>query len=394
MSFNFPIKRQNHRVHPCQSEQKLELLKVLIEANSDKEIVVLTCKESAPIIEANKNVTVFEDKTLPSKAEKKYDLLISFDLPNSVKEYMLRIVHVKTAAVILLDTDEQHKLYPIETVLGRTILQEIITGFDSTPKVIEVIEEKESFKQRKEFKRDDRNFNDSKREYKPRDNRDAKPRENRDDKTDRKPRQDRDGAKPWDKKRETSKYIGDDENGKPMFSAKSRERNHRYDGTAKSDHEKADYKAKQKRARSYNDDKKPWDKSKSEGRSEKKPWDKSSSDKKPWDKSKSEGRSEKKPWDKSSSDKKPWDKSKSEGRSEKKPWDKSGSDKKPWDKSKSEGRSEKKPWDKKTDDDRGGKKPWDKPSGDKKSWDNERKPYAPKKTGKKIVIKSLKLPKK
>ena len=47
--------------------------------------------------------------------------------------------------------------------------------------------------------------------------------------------------------------MGKDENGKPIFSGKSGERNHRYDGTPKSDDEKR------------NSSKKPFNKSKSYG---------------------------------------------------------------------------------------------------------------------------------
>ncbi len=271
-SFKFPLKRQNHRVHPCKAEKKLELLSKLIDKNADKSIVVLTCNDTNTIISAlkNENIAVFNDSELSQNVTKKYDLLISFDLPQSVKLYMLRILHVESEALILLDPSEQHILYPIETVLKRVILQEIVEGFDPTPVVEEVIEKK--FESKKSFDRDKKSFDKAKRkdtqgdrsvkkEWKPRDN--SKPYQTAKSNDDR---------KPWDKKKPKSKYIGDDENGKPMFSAKSGERNHRYSGEAKSDAEKAEYKAKQNRARSYDKDKKPWE--------NKKPY---SNDKKPSD---------------------------------------------------------------------------------------------------------------
>ena len=299
MSFNFPIKRQNHRVHPCKVEQKLELLSKLIDKNADKNIVVITCKDTNSITASlkNNNVTVFNDSELSQEVTKKYDLLISFDLPQSVKLYMLRILHVESEALILLDPSEQHILYPIETVLKRVILQEIIEGFDPTPVVEEVIEKK--FEPKKSFDRDNKSFDRDKRkdtrgdksfkkEWKPRDN--SKPYGDKKTSYDKKPYEgskkpyegskSNDDRKPYSgTKKPKSKYVGDDEYGKPMFSAKSGERNHRYSGEAKSDSEKADYKAKQSRARSYDKDKKPWE--------NKKPYsnDRKPSDRKPTPKS-------------------------------------------------------------------------------------------------------------
>jgi hypothetical protein len=49
--------------------------------------------------------------------------------------------------------------------------------------------------------------------------------------------------------KEESKYLGKDENGKAIFSGKTRDRNHRYDGTPKSESEKREEAAKKPKKR-------------------------------------------------------------------------------------------------------------------------------------------------
>ncbi len=286
------LKRHNHRVHPCQTEKKQELLHLLLEKHKEKNILVVTCGTPEDIKLSN-NVTVMNDDDLLKTPELLVELLISYDLPQKGIEYMARIAHAMTYALILLDQEEEKLLYPIETLLGRTIMQEPIDGFG--PAIIV----------KKEFVKKEFTPRDEKKEYKPRSNdtrgekkkfgdkpfRDDKPRSNKpydkdkkDEKSgfkkpyDRDKKEDKFGAKkPWDKekkdgksdfkkpydkdKKETksdfkkpydknakpdfkkpydrdkkdSKFLGKDENGKAIFSGKSGERNHRYDGSKRED---------------------------------------------------------------------------------------------------------------------------------------------------------------
>ena len=57
------------------------------------------------------------------------------------------------------------------------------------------------------------------------------------------------------RKKGEARYLGKDENGKPLFSGKSGERNHRHDGTPKSDEEKRS--AKRPGGEKKRNDKKP-----------------------------------------------------------------------------------------------------------------------------------------
>ena len=112
-------------------------------------------------------------------------------------------------ALILLDAKEQSKLYPIETVLKRVIKQEIIEGFEYEQDLkLTIAQEK------------------PKREYAFKTDTEDKA------KADKKPY---DKSKQWGKKEKApNKFLGKDENGKALFSGKSGDRNHRYDGTQKS----------------------------------------------------------------------------------------------------------------------------------------------------------------
>lgn len=128
------VKRQNHRVHLCSPERKDELLELLLERNAELSILVVTTNEAETIRSAvgSENVTVLSDEEL-LECELKFDLLISYDLPQSPRLYAERLVHAKTHALVLLDPNEQKLLYPIETLLGRTLMKEPISGFDPAP---------------------------------------------------------------------------------------------------------------------------------------------------------------------------------------------------------------------------------------------------------------------
>jgi len=253
------IKHNNHRIHPCISHKKLELLNLLISQNKEQSIVVVAANNSQIIKDAleNKGILVKNDEEIMKTPELTYEILISYDLPPTGIEYLARVAHATQKAIILLDSHEQNHLYPIETLLGRTIKQEIIPGFE--PEVI--IEKKTAFtkstkSQEKAEAEGKREFQsrDDKREFKPRgDKKEFKP---RDDKKEFKPKFDKSDRKPydkdkkddkkgsyskdfkksdsWDKKdKKKNQFLGKDENGKAIFSGKSGDRNHRHDGTQK-----------------------------------------------------------------------------------------------------------------------------------------------------------------
>jgi hypothetical protein len=390
-STTITIKRFNHRVHPCDRSQKLALLKHLVALHSDKEIVIIAARDIAELeqeLDAD-NVTLKSDKELIENTKFQCDMIISLDLAENPESYIKRLSQTKTFALLLADDKEQQELYEIETVMKRTLTKEIISGFEPVSHKLAEAETK-GLKVRQALNIEKQTLRDDKRA--------------------------RQQNGPSSKKREESKYLGKDENGKPIFSGKSRERNHRHDGTPKDESEKQ-YTPKPSASadNAQSGERKPWDKTSVEQKpwdkpaGDKKPWDKTTGDKKPWDKA----AGDKKPWDKTAGDKKPWDKKPGEKKAwdkpagEKKPWDKTAGDKKPWDKKPGEKKAwdkpagDKKPWDKTAGDKKpwdkkpGEKKSWDKPAGDKKPWDkkestNTAERSAPKRSGRIIRIPTVK----
>ncbi len=168
------IKRKNHRVHPCKSDKKEELLNLLISRNPEQNILIITANDPQAIqnVEKANNVIIKSDIALADCKELMCDILISVDLPQSVDAYMVRLSHATKEALILLDAQEQKQLYPIETAMGRTIQEEIISGFE-TDEILALRREKEYKEQGKELRStgqlDDRNARDNRR--KPRDKR-------------------------------------------------------------------------------------------------------------------------------------------------------------------------------------------------------------------------------
>jgi hypothetical protein len=218
------IKHNKHHVHPCPSDKKLSLLNLLISKYSDMEILIVRANSLDVIKEAvtADNVTILSDDELKN-SDMTYELLISYDLPATPALYINRLFCATKMALILLDAKEQKKLYPIETVLKRVIKQEIIEGFeyeeDQKLKIAPVEKPKEyEFKKTYEEKP---KFDKSKKD----DYKSDKPK--RDNSSENK-------SKTWEKKDKTpNKFLGKDENGKALFSGKSGDRNHRYDGTPK-----------------------------------------------------------------------------------------------------------------------------------------------------------------
>jgi hypothetical protein len=182
------IKRHNHRVYFCTSERKNELIDVLIASHSSMSIAIVTTLA----LELPEHITVAAEITSA------FDLIIVYDLPQDSEAYINRLSFANQFVFMLLAPEEQNVLYPIETILGRTLVQERLEGF------AQPIPAKEK-PNTERHAHDNRNQSDHKRSHS--------------------------GRKP-------SGFVKKDENGKPIFSKKSGERNHRYDGTPKSEDEK------------------------------------------------------------------------------------------------------------------------------------------------------------
>ena len=203
-SNSITIKHGNHRIYPCITDKKSELVNQIISQNSTLNILVVTSNNTKDIKDAleDKTILVKSDDELANEVELKCELLISYEIPKKATTYLSRVSHTTQKAVALVDLNEQKNLYPIETILGRTIKQEVIQGYE--PQAI--VEKKTAFtKSTKSQKKAQEN---EKKEFK-------KP--NKWAKKDKKP----------------NKFLGKDENGKAIFSGKSGDRNHRYDGTPK-----------------------------------------------------------------------------------------------------------------------------------------------------------------
>ena len=253
------IKRQNHRIHPCSTTRKTELLNFVIAQNPNRSILIVTAYAPKAIeVVENKNVTIVSDSDIASPGETMYDIVISYDLPDKAIIYMTRYARAKEFAIILLGAEDQKHLYAIETLFGRTITQEPVAGFEPNFGIAVEQKNKEDMAEQRAKREEERarpsrapkrdfkpKREDSRGEFKPpRD--DTRPEFKRAERDDSRPaRKPYEGNKteskssnPWDKKARTTEFLGKDENGKPIFGTKTRERNHFHDGTPRSDAEK------------------------------------------------------------------------------------------------------------------------------------------------------------
>jgi len=212
------IKPNNHRIYKCPTDKKIELLNKIISENLHDNLLIVCSKDMQMIKDAltDKSIKVIEDRELIKDKELSCDFLISFDMPIKNIVYMARIAKAKEKAVMLLDESEQAELYQIEMLLGRVIKQESVEGFEyekPVPKPERYGKKPLSKEQIKEV---------AKQRY------EAKTQMPQEKTYDKKS----DPFDKWDKKKKTpNKFLGKDENGKAIFSGKSGERNHRYDGT-------------------------------------------------------------------------------------------------------------------------------------------------------------------
>lgn len=128
------VKRHNHRIHPCETSKKQELLKHLTTLHSDKSVLIISSANSGTTEIEDKKITLSNDLSLQELADRQWDILISFDLPAKAEDYLTRFSRAKEMALILFDDKEQTLLYPIEKLLGKNIKQEIIKGFEPKAK--------------------------------------------------------------------------------------------------------------------------------------------------------------------------------------------------------------------------------------------------------------------
>ena len=231
---NITLKRHNHRVHPCPNEKKEALLKLLLEKNVDKNIFVVTAAKSE-LTSQQANVTFLSDEELNQSPELQCDLLISYDLPLKSLQYMNRLSHTTTYALVLVNSSEEKLLHPIETLIGRTIMQENIEGFSEVKfnKQAQPVKKDSKEERKRKFLADDMDDEKSFKSKSPYDTKKKKPWSDKakisyDDSSEEGEK------KSWDKKpKKENKYLGRDESGKAKFSGKSGERNHHFDGTPK-----------------------------------------------------------------------------------------------------------------------------------------------------------------
>jgi hypothetical protein len=208
----------------------MELLNRLIEENATAEIVVMTAQDPAHIKNnlENKEIKVLQDRELVQNKELECDIVIGFDMPIKNIVYMARAGKAKEKSFMLLDESEQKDLHFIEMLLGRAMKQEVVEGFgypekseapkEPKAKKLSKDEIKEVAKKRFEKSTQEKPAFDAKKKF-------DKPK--KEFKKSDKPKDER-----WAKKKKApNKFLGKDENGKAIFSGKSGERNHRYDGT-------------------------------------------------------------------------------------------------------------------------------------------------------------------
>ncbi|WP_294920098.1 hypothetical protein, partial [Sulfuricurvum sp.] len=257
-----PIKRQNHRIHPCNRPRKNELIHFLIDRNAGKTILIATSNDAGelPALFAGKNITVLSDAELAKTPDLRCEVLISYDLPEKAIVYMSRYARAREYALITLDEEDQKRLYPIELLNGRTITQEVVKGFEPDFGIAVGNQQKAEAKARRE-EREARDAQD------PR-NRDKKP--VRDTRPERK-RDEGDGFSAKKQYNSKPRFVGKDENGKPIFEGKTRERNHYIDGTPRSDAEKATRTPYSSKPKFFSDKEKSSDERKPSDR-EKKPY--------------------------------------------------------------------------------------------------------------------------
>jgi len=172
MSLNTTVKRQYHLVHQCSLSQKLALLKALIKKRKELNVLIVKTDESVELdgLTESENVTIMSDEEVAGESELKCDVLISYNLPQNAEDYLVRLACATQEALILLDTNEQKQLHAIERLLGRSLIQEIVPGFEPTKTLAEQkreLQNKKYGKTSKPFVKEVRNSYPKKDDKKP-----------------------------------------------------------------------------------------------------------------------------------------------------------------------------------------------------------------------------------
>ena len=203
MLSSITIKRNHHWLYHSEPSRKQEMLTQLISQYADKSILIVVSHKENFSLEVAENITVKTDDEIIDEDAQQFDLIIHADLPAEASQYIKRLSCAKELSLGLLLAKESQLLYQIETMLGRTILQKHLEGFEP----VKTVEEEYP-------KKSERTFNN-------RSERDQKPRPD-----------------------------------------KRRQRNHHKDGTVRSEEERAEYQVRRaqsgKKQKPYND-KKPFD---------------------------------------------------------------------------------------------------------------------------------------
>ncbi len=154
------IKRHNHRVLPCNTERKIELINFLIKNNSDLYIVIVAKEAIKDFkdISLNEKIKVTTDKEWDDTITAEFDMLINYDLPEDAQIYLKRLELAKEYSLVLLEPSEHATLYPIETALGRVLVQDIIKVFETTQskemKKVQAKKDKKSKRYAEEIKKE------------------------------------------------------------------------------------------------------------------------------------------------------------------------------------------------------------------------------------------------
>ena len=154
------IKRHNHRVLPCNTERKIELINFLIKNNSKLTIVIVSKEviNNFEDISLNEKVTIITDTQLSDAIASKFDMLINYDLPQDPQVYLKRLELARVYSFVLLDPADHAELYPIETTLGRVLVQDPIKAFETTQskeiKIAKAKKEKKAKRYEEELKKE------------------------------------------------------------------------------------------------------------------------------------------------------------------------------------------------------------------------------------------------
>ncbi|MDH4945085.1 hypothetical protein [Sulfurimonas sp. C5] len=187
------------------------MLTQLISHYADKSILIAVSHKENLSLESAENITVMTDDEIDAQ---QFDLVIHADLPAKASQYIKRLSCAKELSIGLLLQEESQLLYQIETLLGRTIPQKYLEGFEPVKTV------------QKEFPKQNDRPSKNRSEYNQ-------------------------------KQRHEKKKFG-----KPADPDKRRQRNHHKDGTVRTEEERAEYQSRRTQSgkkHKFNHDKKATD---------------------------------------------------------------------------------------------------------------------------------------